>query len=160
MLRAVVDTSPVQRFVTALVEHDFDALQRTLAGNVQFRALVPPGFRERVTAESARELVQDWFGDAEIFDVEYSTVEPLSECVHAGYRVRVRENGEWFLCEEHLFAHIADNAIDRVDLLCSGFHRCEASTSSAILRQAQDDTGPTHLKRRFYRDEIASSRLD
>ncbi len=89
---AAVDISPVQSFVTALVERDFSGLERALAQDVRFRALAPPGFRERETSAAARELIQSWFEDADIFDVEFSSIEAVGECVHAGYRVRVRED--------------------------------------------------------------------
>jgi hypothetical protein len=137
MLTAV-DTAPVQSFVTALLERNFEKLQRAFHEHVQFRALIPPGFRERDTAEGAREIVERWFGDSELIDAQYARVEALHDCVHAGYRVRVRENGAWYVCEQHLFAHTSEGVIDRLDVLCSGFR-------------------PLSLN---YRSVSASSRLD
>jgi len=144
---SAVDTSPVQTFVTALVERDFSTLERTMAEHVEFRALVPPGFRECHTSAAARELIQTWFGEADIFDVQYSTVETIGERVHAGYRVRLREDGDWYLCEQHLFAHTADGLIDKLDVLCSGFTRLPAITG--VVARNND-----------YRQESESSGLD
>jgi hypothetical protein len=121
MLTAV-DTSPVQTFVNALFERDFAPLERALHERVQFRALVPPGFRERDMAQSARELVEGWFGEADLIDVQYVNIEAIQEqCIHAGYRLRVREAGSWYVCEQHFFAHVAGGVIDSLDLICSGF---------------------------------------
>ena len=124
MLTAV-DLSPVESYVNALRRRDFDAIQEVLAQGVVFRALIPPGFRDRADARTTRELIQRWFGDADAFEMQWSTVEAVADRVHAGYRVRLREDGTWKLCEQHLFAITQDGAIQSADLICSGF-RAEA----------------------------------
>jgi hypothetical protein len=145
----VVDISPVQSFVTALVERDFAKLEQTLSEHLQFRALVPPGLRERDTAAAARELIENWFADAEIFDVQYSTIEALGDCVHAGYRVRARENAEWYLCEQHLFAQTSAGQIDSLSLICSGFRPAP-----------QEPVTASRGEEVYQRDESARTRLE
>ncbi len=137
----VVDTSPVQSFLTALLERNFAKLEQTLSANVRFRALVPPGFREREGAASARELIQSWFGDVDIFDVQFVTVEAICDCVHAGYRMRLRENGAWYLCEQHLYAQTGAGHIDSLDLICSGFRRANAELDDLPRREREQPAG-------------------
>jgi len=137
----VVDTSPVQSFVTALVERDFVKLEQTLCEDIRFRALVPPGFREREGAASARQLIQSWFGDVDIFDVQYLTVEAIGDCIHAGYRVRVREGGAWYLCEQHLFGQTSGGRIESLNLICSGFRPAQCEIEVLPRREREDAAG-------------------
>ena len=39
------------------------------------------------------------------------------------YRIRNREDGEWYLVEQHLFATVSGERISHADLLCSGFRK-------------------------------------
>ena len=122
-MNSVVDSSPVDAFIEALRVRNFDALQRTFADGVRLRALVPSGLRERTGAPAARELVQQWFGDADLFEVEYEIVETVADRMQASYRIRCRENGVTYVVEQHFFADTADGAIQAIDILCSGFRQ-------------------------------------
>jgi hypothetical protein len=42
-----IDLSPIQLFVSALERRNFRALERVFIEDVRFRALIPPGLRER-----------------------------------------------------------------------------------------------------------------
>jgi len=45
----------------------------------------------------------------------------VADRLHVRYRVRNREDGTWYLVEQHLFATMAGDRISHLDLLCSGF---------------------------------------
>lgn len=116
-----IDLSPVKVFVSALEQRDFDALEGAFCGDVRFRCLIPPGLRERESAAEVRAVVERWFRDADVFEMESSSVGAVGDRVQARYRIRLREDGSWKICEQQIFADVIDGRIAAVDLLCSGF---------------------------------------
>ena len=52
------------RFVEAVAAQDTTALTECFVADVLFRALTPPGLRERTSAAEAAALVTQWFGDS------------------------------------------------------------------------------------------------
>jgi len=114
-------THPLNDFVEALVARDFDRLQKQFTPAVTFRAFVPPGVREAAGAEGAAGKFKDWFGDTDRCDVLHSSFDTIGTKQHATYRLRVREDGKWYLCEQTIYASAGSNGIERMDLLCSGF---------------------------------------
>ncbi|HLI97012.1 MAG TPA: nuclear transport factor 2 family protein [Candidatus Baltobacteraceae bacterium] len=118
-----LDFSPVRQFVTALERRDFETLQQALSDTVRFRALIPPGLREFEGAADSRAVIERWFGDADVFEMECSSIGSVGGRVQAHYRIRLRERGEWSACEQQLFADVELGKIVAIDLLCSGFVR-------------------------------------
>jgi hypothetical protein len=107
--------------VDALMARDFDRLEQTLAPNVFFRALIPPGSRDANESDGAVKAFRGWFGECDRCELLQSRFDTIGEKHHASYRLRVRENGEWYLCEQQIYALIGEKGIERIDLLCSGF---------------------------------------
>lgn len=84
------------RFLEALAARDFDQLRSCFAPDVRFRALLPPGPRTWTGAAAATEVCLSW-------------------------RVRWTDDadGTVYVFEQHAYADAGD-AIERMDLLCSG----------------------------------------
>lgn len=112
----------VDDFVSALGRLDFGALGATLAPDVRFRALVPPGFREASGSEATRTMIGEWFADSDRADIVKYATGSVGDRVHAAYRIRAQEDGEWRAAEQRLICTIDDGKIATLDFLCSGFH--------------------------------------
>ena len=109
------------RFVEAVAVQDESAIAACFTRGVVFRALVPPGLRERTGAEEAAALVAGWFADSTELDLVESRTEEVGDRLHVAYRFEGVEDGEPYVVEQHLYCMLADGVIERADLLCSGF---------------------------------------
>ncbi len=116
------------RLVGAVASQDAATLAQCFAPDVEFRALTPPGFRERTGAVEAASLISRWFGDSTQLDLLDSHSSVIGDRLHISYRFAGVEKGEEFVVEQHLVCTIADGKIVGADLLCSGF-RPRASDS-------------------------------
>jgi hypothetical protein len=113
-------------FLEALADRDFASLAATLAADVRFRAMLPPGPMEWQGAESVGEVFGSWFGPAEDFELIDATVGEVGGRLHLSWRLRVRPapfdiGPGWHVIEQQAYAHAGDT-IESLDLLCSGFH--------------------------------------
>jgi SnoaL-like domain len=109
------------RFIEAVAAQDESAIAACFAGGAAFRALIPPGLRERAGAEDTAALVAGWFADSTEFELVESQADEIGDRVHVRYRFRGIEDGERYIVEQHLYCVVADDRIERADLLCSGF---------------------------------------
>lgn len=109
-----------ERFLAALARQDWNELRSCFAVDVQFRALVPPGFREADDAGGAAGYFRRWFGDADALIVQRSQIEPIVDRLSISYRFRAHED-QWYVVEQRGYCDIRDGRIERMDLLCSGF---------------------------------------
>ena len=109
------------RLVGAVAAQDATALAECFAPSVEFRALTPPGLRERTGAVEAAALISQWFGDSTQLDLLDSHSSRVGDRLHIFYRFAGVEEGEEYVVEQHLPCTIADGKIVRGDLLCSGF---------------------------------------
>jgi hypothetical protein len=121
-------------FLEALANRDFARLGMTLAPTVRMRAMLPPGPMDWDGADSVSGVFASWFGDAADFDLVDATVGEVGGRLHLSWRLRVRpapfDIGDgWHVIEQHVFADAGD-AIDSLDLLCSGFHAEPATARS------------------------------
>lgn len=112
-------------FLEALANRDYDALATALSADVRFRAMLPPGAMDWTGAEQVAGVFRSWFGDADDFEIVDAAVGEVGGRLHLSWRVRVRpapfEIGDgWHVIEQHAYAD-ADDTIDALDLLCSGF---------------------------------------
>lgn len=115
-------TSTGEAFVAALANRDFEKLEACLHPEVQFRALIPPGLRERNGSAEAAAQLRAWFSGADRMQLLRKEVYPVSERVHISYRFRnLYSDGEKELIEQHAFCDVHDGLIESMDLLCSGF---------------------------------------
>ena len=102
-----------------------------LSSDVVFRALIEnetKPFREHIGPDAAAAQIAGWFDDGDVHELLASTVEMIADRLHVRYRVRNREDGEWFLVEQHLFATLSGDRISHLDLLCSGFREVPPPT--------------------------------
>ena len=109
------------QFVQAVATRNEAALAECFSPDVEFRALVPPGLRERSGALEAAALFSRWLGDCTELQLVDSSSHEVGDRLHVSYQLAGVEDGEPFLVEHHLFCTVDDSKIKRADLLCSGF---------------------------------------
>jgi hypothetical protein len=109
------------RLVEAIAAQDEAGIAACFATTAAFRALIPPGLRERSGAAETAALIAGWFADStELSLIEYGTHE-VGDRLQVAYRFEGVEEGEPYVVEQQLFATLADGLIERADLVCSGF---------------------------------------
>jgi len=113
-------------FLEALANRNFEALATTLAPDVRFRAMLPPGPMNWEGAATVRDVFGSWFGQSDEFELIDATVGEVGGRLHLSWRLRVRpapfDIGDgWHVIEQQAYADAGD-AIESLDLLCSGFH--------------------------------------
>ena len=109
------------RFVEAVAAQDASAIAACFTRGVEFRALIPPGLRERTGAEEAAALVAGWFADSTELHLVESRTQEVGDRLHIAYRFEGVEDDEPYVVEQHLFCVLAGDVIERAHLLCSGF---------------------------------------
>ena len=120
-----------REIVTAVETRDWTKLAGCMSADVVFRALIPnetKPYREHIGPDAAAAQIARWFDDGDVHELLASTVETLADRLHVRYRVRNREDGQWFLVEQHLFATVSGDRITHADLLCSGIREVPAPT--------------------------------
>jgi hypothetical protein len=108
------------RFVQAVAAQDEAAIADCFTRGVVFRALVPPGLRERTGADDAAALVAGWFADWTDLELVESRTDEVGDRVHIAYRFEGVEDGEPHVVEQQLYCVLTDGVIESADLLCSG----------------------------------------
>jgi hypothetical protein len=113
-------------FLEALSGRDYALMATTLAPDVRFRAMLPPGPMDWEGRDEVAGVFSSWFGDAEHFELVDAAVGEVGGRLHLSWRLRVRPApfgiGEgWHVIEQQAYADAGD-AIESLDLLCSGFH--------------------------------------
>ena len=113
-------------FLEALASRDYSLMGTTLAPSVRFRAMLPPGPMDWQGRDEVAGVFGSWFGDAKDFELIDATVGEVGGRLHMSWRLRVRPApfgiGEgWHVIEQQAYADAAE-AIESLDLLCSGFH--------------------------------------
>ena len=113
-------------FLEAFANRDYQQLATTLAPEVRFRAMLPPGPMEWDGPTAVAEAFSSWFGGAAEFELVDAAVGEVGGRLHLSWRVRVRPapfgiGDGWHIIEQQTYAD-ADDTIMSLDLLCSGFH--------------------------------------
>ena len=75
------------RFVTAVAARDEAALAACFVPDVEFRALTPPGLRERKGAVETVALYSRWFGDSTDLHLLRSRGDEVGDRLHLSYRL-------------------------------------------------------------------------
>jgi hypothetical protein len=109
------------QLIEAVTAQDEVALAECFAPAAEFRALIPPGVRERSGAGETAALISQWFGDSNDLRLLDSDCTEVGDRLHVWYRLAGVEDGERYVVEQHLFCAIGEGKIKRADLLCSGF---------------------------------------
>jgi len=112
-------------FLETFANRDYRRMARTLAPDVRFRAMLPPGPMELRGPEAVTEAFRSWFGDAPDFELVDAVVGEVGHRLHLSWRIRLRPApfgiGEgWHAIEQQVYADASDS-IDALDLVCSGF---------------------------------------
>ncbi|MDQ2915523.1 MAG: nuclear transport factor 2 family protein [Chloroflexota bacterium] len=118
---AQVRVSLSERLVEGIAGRDEAAIAACFADDARFRALVPPGLRERTGASDIAALVTAWFRDSTEFDLVDMRADEVGDRVHISYRFAGVEEGDPYIIEQQLFCTVSNEKIERADLLCSGF---------------------------------------
>lgn len=110
------------QLLDALSRRDFDALQRCVASEARLRALVPPGPFELNGPQAIADKFRTWFGGSEDFEMVEASASEVGTKQYLRWRVRLTapETGQSRTAEQHLYTTGTD-AIETIDLLCSGF---------------------------------------
>lgn len=113
-------------FLEAFANRDYQQMAATLAPDVRFRAMLPPGPNDWEGPANVAEVFSSWFGDAQDFELIEAEVGEVGGRLHLSWRVRVRPapfgiGDGWHVIEQQAYADAADT-IRSLDLLCSGFH--------------------------------------
>lgn len=128
-LRSDPDTvTNASAFIDALLRRDFGQVERTLAPQVRFRALVPSGIREARSADGATTWLRTWFGASEDFKVLDSGIEELAGRWHFWYRFALTREGRPTLIAQEGFCDMTPSGITDVALVCSGFRPASQPT--------------------------------
>ncbi len=131
-----------EAFVAALADRDFQKLKACFHSQVQFRALVPPGLRERTGSEDAAALLKSWFSGADRIQLLRREVYPVSHRVHITYCFReLYSDGETDVIEQNALCDVREGLIESMDILCSGFLPEPRGDASADLPQHRYDSG-------------------
>src|SRR5207248_670785 len=109
------------RVVQAISEKDAAALESCFAPDISFRALVPPGVRERTGAGEVTALISAWFATADPLELLGSSADVVGDRLSLSFRFQGVESGEAFVVEQHWYCDVGDAGIERADLVCSGF---------------------------------------
>lgn len=128
-------------FRDALAARDFAATRRVLADDIRFRALVPPGLRTESDADGTIERLTAWFGGADSFDVESSSIGEIEGRAAVTYRFRLHDADGWQSIEQHLMIDVEDGRITAIDLLCSGFRSIAVCEPGRVHRFDAGDLG-------------------
>ena len=111
-------------FLEALAQRDFAHMSECFDPAATMRALLPNGPAEFQGAAQIAENFQCWFGNAEAFEVLDGTVGEVGNRLHLAWRLRLRPtpwgDDDWHIIEQQAYVQ-ADERIDAIDLLCSGF---------------------------------------
>ena len=113
-----------QRFVDAIVAHDWREVAACFAPGAEFRAVVPNErrpFRELAGGDAAAAQIQRWFGDADVTELLESGVEVIADQVRIRYRIHEHEPDGWYLVEQTAYATPGEGGFAKMNLACSGF---------------------------------------
>lgn len=120
-------SSPGTRFATSLAAKDEPALRALLAPAVDFRGLTPGRPWETTDAAGLLEvLLGSWFEPADDIQalLEVDDDDDVADTHAVRYRFQVRNPDGTYLVEQHAFYRCdADDRIDYLRILCSGFRR-------------------------------------
>src|SRR3954470_12325514 len=103
------------RLVRAVAAQDEVALAECFVPEVEFRALIPSGLRERTGAADAAALISQWFGDSSELHCLDSHSDHVGDRLHVSYRFSGIEEGKAFVVEQQLFCTVGDDKIMRAD---------------------------------------------
>ena len=130
-----LENSAAGRLVAAVATRDVEAITETLAVDVRFRYLIPPGPGEVAGAAVVAAKFLEWFGDVGVLNVSSSLVEPIADRISIRYRFQIPAGQVSEVIEQEAYLDLdEDGRIASIDLLCSGFR--PADTAADVVSPA------------------------
>jgi TusA-related sulfurtransferase len=121
--------------VDGLASRGFSEVRSLLADQVRFRMLLPSGPATESDADASIERFIGWFADADVFEVDSTSVGEVEGRATVTYRFRLHEPEGWRVIEQHLMLDVgADGRVEAIDLLCSGFRSITADAPATVHR--------------------------
>jgi TusA-related sulfurtransferase len=111
-----------QKFFELLAARDFGRLTDTLAIDARARFLLPHGLEEYAGRDAIVARIKSWFGSASTFELTSSSEDAVGLRHRLIWRFNVvRAGGSREVIEQLVYMDLGPGAIERIDLLCSGF---------------------------------------
>ncbi len=111
-----------KRLVEAVAARDLGGIVALLTPDTRLRYLIPKGPAEVQGAAEVAARFLEWFGDADVLEVQSVRVEPLADRMSVRYRFVLHEQEGWEVVEQQMYLDIdGEGLIAAIDLLCSGF---------------------------------------
>ena len=128
-------------FLEGLTTQNYAAARALLADDVRFRMLVPNDFMTETDADGTIRRFSAWYGDADVFEVEASSVGEVEGRIPVTYRFQLHHADGWQEIEQHLMLDVEDGRITAIDLLCSGFRSIAACQPDRVHHFDAGDLG-------------------
>jgi TusA-related sulfurtransferase len=120
---SAVPTPAAESFLRSLTGRDFDGVEGSFAPAAQARLLLPRRTEELAGRSDIRGRLEGWFGSATEFQVAGTDNDGIGPRERLSWRFRlVRDGRSWEVIEQVAFVDVGPGGIQRMDLLCSGFH--------------------------------------
>ena len=133
---------PAEEFVNAIAARNYDRLQTCLGPQVRFRALIPPGLREREGARETARLIRSWFEGVDRLEVLDRGIKPIAHRAHLWYRLRAfYPDGDPEVIEQNAYCEVEGGQITAMDLVCSGYLPEPGEDASGVHRFEAGDLG-------------------
>ena len=121
-----------EQFLEALAARDFERLKATFTSDARARFLLPRGLEEYTDSDAIVRRIESWFGAASEFDLEASSGYAIGPLKQLTYRFSlVRDGSTREVVEQAVFLGGSATGIERIDLVCSGFHRAPHDVENA-----------------------------
>ena len=128
------NTERPQRFVELLAARDFTGLESLFAPTATARFLLPRGPEEQQGGRHIVGRFRDWFAAATSLEMTSSAVEAIGQRQRLTWELRVERGGGFpETIRQDVYLDLAPEGIQRIDLLCSGFHAVEAVPESCAV---------------------------
>lgn len=108
-------------WVRALESQHLDRAVLHCQPGVRSRILTPRRFDTLESADALVAKLRQWFGDADVIQIQQLQIGPVGEKLGISYRMLVHEQDEWFEVEQQVYGTLKDGSFEHLDLLCSGF---------------------------------------
>jgi hypothetical protein len=131
-----------ERLVAAIAAQDEAAIAACFAEDAEFRALSPPGLRERSAGADVGALIAMWFGDSTVLEVAETQTMQIGDRLRISYRFTGIENDEPFVRSEVIDGRPEQRIPEGKDPVGHGVRPGE-ETKAAATRRADDHDCPT-----------------
>jgi TusA-related sulfurtransferase len=116
------DTS-THKFLELLAARDFEGLTGTLASHAHARFLLPHGLEEYAGRDEIVARIKSWFAAASAFELVSSSENAVGPRHRLVWRFNVvQSDNSREVIEQCVYLDHRPDGIERIDLLCSGFH--------------------------------------